>query len=65
MKSNSEYIISVYILFNAINNTLILNCKSTKKSVSGDEYIGIVMIDVFIILAMVYTVVRWSDEYPF
>ena len=65
MKSNSEYIISIYIFFNTINNPLILNCESSKESVSGDENIGIVMIDVFIILSMVYTVVRWSDEYPF
>ena len=50
---------------NSIGNLFAFRCEGAKQAVPDDEYIGIVMIDVFFILAMVNTMVGWRDKNPF
>ena len=65
MECNFENIIGIYIVPNAIDNLFPFRFEGAKQSVPNDEYIGIVMINVFIILAMVNTVVGWRHKNPF
>ena len=50
---------------NSIGNLFAFRCEGAKQAVPDDEYIGIVMIDVFFILAMVNTMVGWRYKNPF
>jgi len=62
MECNYENIIGVYIVLYSIGNLFSFRHKGAKQAVPDDEYIGIVMIDVFIILAVVNTMVGWRDK---
>ena len=65
MECNYENIIGIYIVPYSIGNLFSFRHEGAKQAVPDDEYIGIVMIDVFFILAMVNTMVGWRDKNPF
>ena len=65
MECNYENIIGMYIVPYSIGNLFSFRYEGAKQAVPDDEYICIVMIDVFFILAMVNTMVGWRDENPF
>ena len=65
MKCYFKNIKSIYIVCYSVGNRFFLWREGTEQAVPDDEYIGIVMIDVFFILAMVNTMVGWRYKNPF
>ena len=65
MECNYENIIGIYTMPNSIGNLFAFWCEGAKQAVPDDEYIGIVMVDVFFIFSMVNSMVRWCNENPF
>ena len=65
MKCYFKNVKSIYIVCYSVGNRFSLWGEGAKQAVPDDEYIGIVMIDVFFILAMVNTMVGWRYKNPF
>ena len=65
MKCYFKNIKSINIFCYSVGNRLSLRSEGTKKAIPDDEYIGIVMVDVFFIFSMMNSMVRWCNENPF